>query len=168
MGGVNMRHGNEIKSREIMIEIKGQTKSLWQWAHDAGLNLTTVRCRYKRGVRGEALIAPPVRGNPLGKLPAAITINGETRSLRGWSIVSGISIDTIAHRVQSGWPNDQILTPTGRERKSCEFRDSEEDCDWCPYPDCIATSEQALRWDKETGRGKLRQEEARLHAATRH
>lgn len=34
----------------------------------------------------------------------------------------------------------------------CDFRQDDTDCDWCPYPDCIASDEQIMRWSVEAGK----------------
>lgn len=39
-----------------------------------------------------------------------VTINGVTKSIRGWSRESGISAGTLTFRVRAGWPEDEILS----------------------------------------------------------
>ena len=41
-----------------------------------------------------------------------ITINGETKLLEEWSIISGISRNTLKYRFKNGWSEDKILIPT--------------------------------------------------------
>ena len=50
----------QIRNRTISVNatISGETKSLAEWAVAAGLNYQTVHRRFKRGERGEKLIAP--------------------------------------------------------------------------------------------------------------
>lgn len=43
----------------VYVTINGEIKSLRRWAKDSGLSIGTVYSRYRRGVRGEALIKQP-------------------------------------------------------------------------------------------------------------
>lgn len=60
---VPMAVQNENKRRaksELLVERNGETKNLREWATETGIYYTTLHRRFMRGVRGEALFAPPV------------------------------------------------------------------------------------------------------------
>lgn len=51
------------KTNNILIEYRGETKTLSQWARTTGLGLNTIRCRMLAGKSGEDLFRPPLASN---------------------------------------------------------------------------------------------------------
>jgi hypothetical protein len=44
-----------------------------------------------------------------------VTINGETKCLKDWSLSSGINAKTLQKRIWSNWPEDQLLSPPNQK-----------------------------------------------------
>ena len=50
--------GEKIKEADVLIECRGVKKSIGVWCEELRLPCKAVIMRYRRGVRGEALLAP--------------------------------------------------------------------------------------------------------------
>lgn len=114
----------------VLIEFRGETKCLQAWADEMGLVASSIMGRLKRGWTVErALTTPPGPGGR-GSIPGTptdytgsrytvrITVNGVTRPLAEWVILSGIPRPVIEKRIhQLGWtPERAISTPRRAKR----------------------------------------------------
>lgn len=87
-----------------MITIDGETKTMQEWANQAGISASTIYLRSKAGITGRALILPSERCG-------AVRFKGITDTYAGWSKRTGIKKSTIAMRLTKyGWPIDRALT----------------------------------------------------------
>lgn len=56
-----------------------------------------------------------------------ISFNGETRTIAQWSEITGISKDTIAHRLKIGWDTEKALyAPSRKKREDCKHDTTNE------------------------------------------
>ena len=86
------------------ITIDGVTKTMQEWANQAGISASAILLRERSGISGPALLAPSTRGG-------TITFNGVTDTYAGWSGRTGIKQSTIAMRLNSyGWTIERALT----------------------------------------------------------
>jgi len=97
-----------------LIEMGGKTMSVAEWAKSLGVNVGLVYNRLYRGWSAEdALLTPqyhkpdsdpsPVRA---GKIHEC---NGESHTLREWSELRGIPLETLRGRTKNGWPLKRAL-----------------------------------------------------------
>ena len=87
------------RSTNVLIEHNGETRTLKQWAEHLGYKYGLVASRWKKGIRGEALLAAPTydRGLLYG-------FKGEWKTLPEWARISGVSYQTINYRAKAGKP----------------------------------------------------------------
>ena len=87
------------RDTNVLIEYQGATKTLTGWAEALGYKIGMLRSRWKKGLRGDDLFAPPlyIRG-------AAVTFNGESHHLGEWSRRTGIPYVTLYWRHKTGKP----------------------------------------------------------------
>lgn len=81
----------------VVVEHNGQAMTLAEWAAHLGWKYGLLGSRWKKGLRGDDLFAPPeyVRG-------ALIEFNGEKRTLPEWAAHTGISYQTLRWRHNNG------------------------------------------------------------------
>ena len=81
----------------VVVEHSGQAMTLSEWAAHLGWKYGMLGSRWKRGLRGDDLFAPPeyVRG-------ALIEFNGESKTLPEWASSTGIPYATLAWRHKNG------------------------------------------------------------------
>lgn len=92
---------NKRNNRQISIE--GVTKTLAQWALDAGVTEAGLRARIKRGIAGVDLLDP-------SSLPPLV-FNGEQKTLEQWAEKVGIKKGTLSSRIYVyGWTLERALT----------------------------------------------------------
>lgn len=98
----------------IKLTFKDQTKSIWDWAEETGINVGTIDSRIRKGWDAERILTTPADQRFNGGL--LLTLNGETRNLSQWAKHLGIKFVTIQWRVAQGWPVEKVLSPV-KERK---------------------------------------------------
>lgn len=110
------------KRNNRLLEYDGQTRCLSEWAILTGISASTIWLRLNRGWSvSEALTVESSYSN--GSLerrhtnPLAISINtpfisykGETKCLKEWASITGISYNTLYTRYQRGWGCDRLLS----------------------------------------------------------
>jgi hypothetical protein len=86
---------------------------LQEWAIEKEFLPSTIRERYNKGLRGDELFKPLLIHNPPKSKPKVfVEINGESKSLREWSEISGINIKTIEFRYnQKGIRDGRLIEP---------------------------------------------------------
>lgn len=83
----NNRRDNKI------IEFNGERHSIAQWSKITGIQENTIRGRYKRGLKGEELFAPPTLK------PRFVEYEGDKKTIHQWSKLYGINYSTLYHRI---------------------------------------------------------------------
>ncbi len=61
---IDGRTNNRNKRNINRVTINGETKLLVDWSEETGINLSTIKSRYYRGMRGEDLIKPRHKPGP--------------------------------------------------------------------------------------------------------
>lgn len=85
------------RSSNVVVEYDGKSMNLKQWAEHLGWKYGLIASRWKLGTRGAELFAPPKHERNKG-----VTHNGETRTLREWSDISGVPYVTLYWRHKHG------------------------------------------------------------------
>lgn len=81
----------------VVVEHNGQAMTLSEWAEHLGWKYGLLGSRWKRGLRGDDLFAPPeyVRG-------ALVEFNGEAHTLPEWAAKTGVPYATLVWRYKNG------------------------------------------------------------------
>jgi len=87
------------RDTNVVIEHEGKSMTLMEWAEHFGWKYGLLASRWKSGLRGEALFAPPKLVRNVG-----VTHEGVTRTLREWATVAGVPYETIWWRYKNGKP----------------------------------------------------------------
>lgn len=91
----------------INLTFKDQTKSIWNWAEETGINVKTIHARMKAGLTPEEILTRPVQAN--NRTGRLITFNNKTMNTSDWSRETGIPQPTIWYRLNKGLPVADIL-----------------------------------------------------------
>jgi lambda repressor-like predicted transcriptional regulator len=88
------------------IEAFGRVRCVTDWATDLGANPATISGRLKRGWTPEDAVSVAADKHT----DQTITLRGKTLSLLGWAKASGVSVNTIRHRLlKRGWPPEEAI-----------------------------------------------------------
>lgn len=87
------------RATNVVLTHNGLTMTLMQWAEHLGWKYGLIASRWKNGLRGDELFAPPKhkRDNP-------ITYKGKTMTLTEWSKATGVPYATLVWRHKNGKP----------------------------------------------------------------
>jgi hypothetical protein len=87
------------RTTNVVVEHEGKSMTLKQWAEHLGWKYGLLGSRWKKGVRGAELFAPPeyTRG-------ALIEFNGEAHTLPEWAAKTGVPYATLVWRTKHGKP----------------------------------------------------------------
>jgi len=85
------------------ITINGETKTLSEWAEIAGLSMTTLSRRLKRGIAPETAIATPAREQP------PLVVNGIAKTMTEWAEIAGITVSAIHYRLKRGLSPEEAI-----------------------------------------------------------
>jgi hypothetical protein len=81
----------------VFVTYEGLTMSLADWARHKGWKYGLLTSRWKKGLRGDELLAPPEYER--GKL---VEYKGELRTLPEWAKVLGVNYQTLRWRLNNG------------------------------------------------------------------
>lgn len=118
-----------MRKVEVDITVECETHTMTEWAKILKMNRHTLRMRYLRGLRGEALVAPleprkprvvkqeaPTTEQetqpqeiPLPYPQRLLTYKGKTKTLKDWSRITGIQFGTVLQRYKANKTPEQIL-----------------------------------------------------------
>jgi len=108
---------NVQKRTAPLYEAFGESKTALDWARDprAHVSHTTIQNRFRKGLRGEALLAPPQKGRTPRKWKAF----GEERTLREWveDPRCEITENTLRRKLKAGEPLEQAMKAQPRGRR---------------------------------------------------
>lgn len=93
----------------VWVTHKGETLSLQQWADRLGVRRSALLRRLRMGWSAEKILETPINRTAGRFAGSAVTVNGETRSIREWSALTGIGHSTIAWRLRHGWPPERAV-----------------------------------------------------------
>ncbi len=102
---VSAKVNTDNRDATIMLTHKGKTRPLSEWSRITGTPLTTIRDRYRRGMKGDSLFAP--RAKP----PITIDHQGKTQRLTEWCKELNIPYGKAKARYYAGKPAEEILKP---------------------------------------------------------
>lgn len=93
-------------TKNIMIEYKGKTQTLAQWADETGIPYKTLHKRIKTGWNIEKAMTQ--KGNPLH---CGITYNGKTQTIAEWAREYNINYDKLKQRINKyNWDIERALS----------------------------------------------------------
>jgi hypothetical protein len=124
-----------MRKVEVDITVECETHTMTEWAKILKMNRHTLRMRYLRGLRGEALVAPleprkprvvaeiiSIRTDvhmedeaeqeqeaPLPYPQRLLTYKDKTKTLKDWSRITGIQFGTVLQRYKANKTPEQIL-----------------------------------------------------------
>lgn len=80
------------------------------------------------------------------KTPREYTAKGETHTIREWSKIVDIPIQTIRTRLRYGWDFDRAISTKSKPQKNRVYKGrctakSVQDCFDCQFDDCIRSTE---------------------------
>ena len=102
-----------IMSKETMIEYKGETGSIRYFSEKYGINYSVLKGRITKKWPVEKAIEQPVEKKQKGK----ITYNGITRTIKEWSMETGIPQTVITTRLYcKHWDVERALTTKPEKR----------------------------------------------------
>ena len=87
------------RETNVVVEWEGVSRTLAEWADHMKVKYGLLGSRWKKGLRGADLFAPPqyTRG-------ATIEFNGESKTLPEWVKATGVNYQTLRWRHQNGKP----------------------------------------------------------------
>lgn len=127
-----------MRKVEVDITVECETHTMTEWAKILKMNRHTLRMRYLRGLRGEALVAPleprkprvvaeiisirtdvhmedeaeqeaQTQEAPLPYPQRLLTYKDKTKTLKDWSRITGIQFGTVLQRYKANKTPEQIL-----------------------------------------------------------
>lgn len=109
----NRDQQNSNKVTNVIIEIGGKSKTVTQWARQAGIPRSLIFKRLGRGWSGAKLLEPPHSCDRI------ITIGEITGTLRKLAKSLDIGPRALAYRIKTGWEPSKILGPRRRAKRQC-------------------------------------------------
>jgi hypothetical protein len=85
------------RSTNTLVEHNGMSLTLSQWADRLGVKYGLLSSRWKKGLRGAELLAPPK-----WERNKVVTYNGETKTLVKWAEDTGVPYETLHWRCKHG------------------------------------------------------------------
>ena len=94
-------------------EFKGRKVTSGQLSKETGINHSTIILRYRRGKRGDELVAPVTRHGkrPTPSETAYLDFDGRHLTLEEWSLETGIPIEILRKRYSQHFPPSMVLAP---------------------------------------------------------
>ena len=111
---ITIQEQQRNKERTIYAEVNGEVRTLAEWAELSGLLYRTIRYRYERGIRGEALID---KENERTKAAVKVEIKGEIHTLEEWARLSGVQIRTLRKRYERGVRGEDLIDKENERKK---------------------------------------------------
>lgn len=98
-------------SRNRILSLRGESKTLTQWCEILGLKYGTVFSRLKKGWSEEAALTIPIEhGQKIKVGPGLLKFKGESKTVRSWCQDFGIKPPTLTYRLRLGWSVEKALT----------------------------------------------------------
>lgn len=102
-----------VGNRFSHILINGVSKTINAWAKEYQLDHNTIKRRYEKGVRGDALLLPSQKN----VIPHKVEINGVSKNIAQWSKESGVARTTITQRYRKGIRGEMLLVKGVKGRR---------------------------------------------------
>lgn len=110
------RKQNRNRRSNRLLTFNGKTQCLAEWSEETGLGLNVIKQRLDTlgWSIEEALSIPATKAcnwrGTTHKDAGTFAFNGEQRTLREWSALTGIKLATIRSRLGRGWPVERALS----------------------------------------------------------
>lgn len=102
---------------EVSIEYEGQVKPFSEWLKEIGFSSSVMLVM--RSFYQEALVSSQsVAEKKEVYTNKEVEINGETKTIKEWSELSGISVKTLISRIRYGWEPQNLLQPPRELKRS--------------------------------------------------
>lgn len=106
--------GNNRRTNRY-VEYQGETHTISEWSRLIGISHDVIAGRLNRGWSIEDALTKPTRSRK--QSCPGIEYNGETRSIKEWSDITGIPYYTLIKRYEADWtPEEMLTTPVGQRR----------------------------------------------------
>jgi len=93
------------KSNSIMIEYKGETKSISEWADVLSIPYKLLESRYKYGWGAKKMFETPLKKAKL------VEFNNDKKTLQEWALIYKLEYKTIHNRIKKlGWNYEKAFT----------------------------------------------------------
>lgn len=97
----NIHHNKQLKKKNFpTVYIDGVGYSLTELSRKTGIKRETLCKRYYAGLRGDELIAEPIK---------KITYNGKTMTLKQWADELHVPLIRLYKRINRGWTDEEII-----------------------------------------------------------
>jgi hypothetical protein len=101
--------------RNVFLTFNGETLTVGDWAKRIGMCPVVLRYRIRSGWSAEKALTVPSRGFSKRRCDAFLmTLNGQTRPVTEWAVITGIPYQTIRSRLNLGWSHEKALTTPTR------------------------------------------------------
>lgn len=107
------------RSNNVLIEIDGVTKNLYEWSEISNISKEELTYRYNKQVPSDEFLNKDFDVKRFIKLKSnkTITHNGITKTIKEWSIFLNCSEQTLYHRLKAGIPNEELFNFKTKPRK---------------------------------------------------
>lgn len=104
------QQANNARSN-VVLEYKGQSKTLSEWAECLGITYSSIHHRYSRGWTVEEIVnIPQGKRRKPSQRALRFTYKGESKTLKELSEINGIKPTTIRYRIQNGMSVSEAVT----------------------------------------------------------
>lgn len=101
-------------SKNVILEIDGVKNTVSEWSRISGLSQVTISRRISKGFSPKDAVFIPPKNDRYESFD--LKFNGETKSLRAWSIISKIARSTLKLRIfKMKWTVEKALTTPNRK-----------------------------------------------------
>lgn len=103
-----------LNEKKVKINISGEEKTIKEWSNTSGVPEAIIRMRIKYGLKGKKLLQPTrekAKASEKKYTHREFTIGDTTKTLKDWSIHTGITLNTLISRVRSGRTGYDLIAP---------------------------------------------------------
>jgi hypothetical protein len=108
--------GKQNKNTRLL-DYNGEQVTIAELSRKTGVPDHILRERSRKGITGDALIAPVSKPQP-----KTLTFSGQTHTYSEWSTLTGINAATIDYRIKKGWTVEEALGFLARNRPKRKFK----------------------------------------------
>lgn len=113
----------------MIMRDNGEAHSIRTWSKITGIGEMTIYGRLRQGWDVEKALFTPVQQHGVNRAKLSLEVDGEKRTIKEWSEITGISYSTLYGRYKLGWSAKDIIT----KPLNC----GGNNCFDCEYEDCI-------------------------------
>lgn len=99
------------KRNNTVLHFNGQSKTVSEWARALGISRQTLTSRLNQSKWDvEKALTVAVGKESICKPTMTLTLGGETKSVKEWSLSTGLPTGLIYRRLKRGWEDSKVLT----------------------------------------------------------